>query len=321
MYLVGIKKDSWEWLLITNGKETFISAGDIRRCSNPPNYMTELKQQHELNRIKRLEINPSNLSRYCVDDNLILRGQADTSEKLKKIASPIAITGGLGFLIGGPIGAAVGAGLGKYFTSDHEFEEASLINVFNRSSNLCLEWEDFEVKNKQYLEAKQNQYKKKCRDAWEKFYRVRNINLLDTLKGFEFERIVSQIYAINGYKVRITPSSNDFGIDVLAYKNEKILAIQTKRYSKPVGIAAVQEVASGAPYYKANQAVVITNSTFTTNAKKLAKTLKVDLIDRAKLSVMWAKAFPKNEIPPFDMALFEKHKWGIYRELKRLEVK
>ena len=48
--------------------------------------------------------------------------------------------------------------------------------------------------------------------------------------GYLFEIILSEIYKGNGYKTNITGGSYDAGVDLIAEKNNKRIAIQSKNY-------------------------------------------------------------------------------------------
>lgn len=48
--------------------------------------------------------------------------------------------------------------------------------------------------------------------------------------GYLFEIILSEIYKGNGYKINITGGSYDAGVDLIAEKNNKRIAIQAKNY-------------------------------------------------------------------------------------------
>ncbi len=52
--------------------------------------------------------------------------------------------------------------------------------------------------------------------------------------------------------------------------------------SDNVGIAAVQEVVGSIAYYKADRAMVVTNSNFTKSARDLAKRNEVELWEEKK---------------------------------------
>lgn len=102
--------------------------------------------------------------------------------------------------------------------------------------------------------------------------------------GHEYEEHVAKRLRAMGYKsVKITSKSSDFGADILAkdWKGVKI-CFQCKRYSGPVGIKAVQEAVSAKVFYGCKKAAVITPSTFTLAAKKLAETSDVKLYEGFK---------------------------------------
>jgi restriction endonuclease Mrr len=109
----------------------------------------------------------------------------------------------------------------------------------------------------------------------------RLVSQMDNLtNGYEFENYIAGLLERNGYGVKITPKSGDYGVDVIAEKNTKRYAIQCKLHSKPVGVKAVQEVASGRDFYNCDTAIVATSNTFTPNAETLAQKTNVVLWDR-----------------------------------------
>ena len=110
------------------------------------------------------------------------------------------------------------------------------------------------------------------------------IKYIDSMNGYEFEFYVANLLRKNGYKkVEVTKQSGDFGVDIIAYKDNKKWAFQCKNYNSNLGLSPIQEVYSGAAKYNADIAVVITNSFFSEHAKELAKDLKVVLWDRNEL--------------------------------------
>lgn len=96
--------------------------------------------------------------------------------------------------------------------------------------------------------------------------------------GEEYERYVAEKLEEKGfYNVRLTPSSGDYGVDILAEKGGVTFAFQCKHYSHPVGVKAVQEIYAGCRKYGMERPVVVANTRFTPNAETLADDLGVSL--------------------------------------------
>ena len=107
---------------------------------------------------------------------------------------------------------------------------------------------------------------------------------IDTLDGYDFEKICGYILCCNGFvNICVTSGSKDRGIDIIAEKNGMKYAVQCKHYSSNVGNHAIQEAFSGKSIYNADVAVVLTNSYFTQQAEQDARTLCVELWNRSKL--------------------------------------
>lgn len=102
--------------------------------------------------------------------------------------------------------------------------------------------------------------------------------------GVDFENYTMDLFQRAGIEVHDTPKTNDYGADVLVvYKGVKF-AGQCKYYSKSVGVKAVQEIIGALNYYQAQYGMVITNDSFTQQAKNLAATNRVLLIDGEQLT-------------------------------------
>ncbi len=100
---------------------------------------------------------------------------------------------------------------------------------------------------------------------------------------YEFEKICADILEEQGFETKVTKKSGDQGVDVIAQKDGKVIAIQCKLYNQPVGNKAVQEVTAGKTYYKADYAVVVSTNTYTTSAKQLAQNCGVYLLNTEEL--------------------------------------
>ncbi|MGR5325334.1 restriction endonuclease [Vibrio alfacsensis] len=124
---------------------------------------------------------------------------------------------------------------------------------------------------------------------------VGNLNILsseldsidvNSLDGVEYEAYCAQILEAVGWDVVRTPQTGDHGVDLIAQKNGRRVAIQCKRYSTPVGNKAVQEAYSGMSFYDANEAIVVSNAPFTKAANQLAGKLSVSLFHNTQLSAL-----------------------------------
>ncbi len=109
------------------------------------------------------------------------------------------------------------------------------------------------------------------------------LRAIDRMSGTEFEEFVAAQLRIAGYAVTPTASTGDYGVDLIARKGGARMAVQCKRLAKAVGVAAVQQVVSGALHHGCNRTVVVTNQTFTKAARQLAGTHHCRLVGRTQL--------------------------------------
>lgn len=107
----------------------------------------------------------------------------------------------------------------------------------------------------------------------------------DDLDGHKFEYLCADVLRKNDfYDVTVTQACGDFGVDIIAFKDNQKYVIQCKRFSSNVGNRAVQEIYSGKAVYDADVAVVMTNRYFTQSAIETAKKTNVLLWDRDTLN-------------------------------------
>lgn len=129
--------------------------------------------------------------------------------------------------------------------------------------------------------------------------KVNSISLtqnFDYISCYDFECYVAKVYANLGYTYDITPKSGDKGADIILTKDNLKTAVQVKKYTGRVGVAAVQEVYAAKTYYNAVYAIVVTNSYFTKQARELAAKLYVTLVDRDKLIALQSSAVKQETI-------------------------
>jgi len=107
---------------------------------------------------------------------------------------------------------------------------------------------------------------------------------IDRLSGIEFEEILSDKFLSLGFSVKSTPSSGDFGADIIVETQDKsVIVVQCKRYQSKVNLKAVQEVVAAMPHYGGDYGVVITNNGFLNSARKLAESSDIELWGRDQL--------------------------------------
>ena len=116
------------------------------------------------------------------------------------------------------------------------------------------------------------------------------IDIIDGLSGQMFEELILEHFKELGYKGRMTSATADYGADLVLENGQERIVAQIKRWNQKVGIDAVQQVVAAISHYNADRGMVVTNSFFTPNAKKLARSNNIELWDREKLIDFLSKA-------------------------------
>lgn len=114
------------------------------------------------------------------------------------------------------------------------------------------------------------------------------------LKGLAFEEYLKQLFQDLEYDVEKTPSSGDFGGDLVIRKNGKSIVVQAKQYSSSVGFDAVKEAYFALSYYGADEAWVISTSSYTRQARLAANKVGVKLIDGPRLTKLITESSSKS---------------------------
>ncbi|GEM_PF-594755 len=125
--------------------------------------------------------------------------------------------------------------------------------------------------------------------------RSAQVGQTDHMDGTTFEHFVAELLRSNGYRVDHVGQTGDYGADLIISNGTARWVVQTKRYSAQVGVDAVREAAAARAHYAAQGAIVITNSYFTPQAVKLARSNAVELWDR---NVLVRLASKNVAVPP-----------------------
>lgn len=131
--------------------------------------------------------------------------------------------------------------------------------------------------------------KQREQDDWQRRFAAAKVAELDKLSGVEFEEFLAGLFRAQGYAAELTPTSGDYGADLILSKDGQRIAVQAKRHIGSVGVGAVQEALSGQAYYQCQTAWVITTGAFTANALELAQKSGVKMIGRSEIGNLMAQ--------------------------------
>lgn len=137
------------------------------------------------------------------------------------------------------------------------------------------------------------------REKWE--LSKSGIDQIDRMSGQAFEKYLEVLFEKLGYRVERTRYIGDYGADLVTRKDGVKTVIQAKRHRGKVGVKAVQEAVASKGYYGCEKAMVVTNSYYTDQARRLASSNDVVLWDRKDLARAMNSmnlGVPSNEPPP-----------------------
>ena len=96
-----------------------------------------------------------------------------------------------------------------------------------------------------------------------------------SMSGHDFELFCAEKLKKEGWIVEVTRNGPDQGIDLIISKRKRRIGVQCKKYSRPVGNKAVQEVKTGLLHYGLDEGVVIGCGGFTHAAIQLAQSNRI----------------------------------------------
>ena len=97
----------------------------------------------------------------------------------------------------------------------------------------------------------------------------------------QYEKYVANYFQNKGYKVKQTPYSNDYGVDVFAEKNKEKIAIQAKMFSnsnRKINRQMVMEFYGAKDFFNCNKGIIVTDGEIIQNAKDVADKLGVEIL-------------------------------------------
>jgi restriction system protein len=97
----------------------------------------------------------------------------------------------------------------------------------------------------------------------------------------EYEQLVGSYFTDLGYEVEITSYTNDYGLDIIAIKDEKKTAIQAKMFgdtSRKINRQMVMELHGVKDYFGCDKAIIATDGEVIANAMEVASKLDIDIL-------------------------------------------
>ncbi len=122
---------------------------------------------------------------------------------------------------------------------------------------------------------------------WEEIDIGLNNNFAD-LSPYQFEEFIAKLFVEMGYDAKKTPSTGDFGADVIAKRGDETVLIEVKKYAEGNNVTPkeVQRTLGSLWKHKADKAVFITTSDFTVRAKEIEKEAPIELWNKKILHQM-----------------------------------
>ena len=97
----------------------------------------------------------------------------------------------------------------------------------------------------------------------------------------QYEKYVANYFQNKGYKVKQTPYSNDYGVDVFAEKNKEKIAIQAKMFSnsnRKINRQMVMEFYGAKDFFNCDKGIIVTDGEIIQNAKDVADKLGIEIL-------------------------------------------
>lgn len=138
---------------------------------------------------------------------------------------------------------------------------------------------------------------------------------IENMNGYQFEQYVAYELVDTGYTdVIVTKKSGDYGADIVAKCVGRKVCFQCKLYSSPVGIKAVQEVMGAMSYYGCEAGAVVSASGYTKQARNLARSANVHLMDARQVYMIYKEKRRKkrnknDKTPSVDEMMFYDFMW------------
>ena len=116
------------------------------------------------------------------------------------------------------------------------------------------------------------------------FERIARPPFDERMTPLEFEQYCADVLRACNWRAHVTQATADQGVDIVAEKRGVRIVLQCKKYSKPVGNRAVQEIVAGIAHAEAQRGIVVATNGYTKAAERLAASNDILLLHHSDLS-------------------------------------
>jgi len=105
----------------------------------------------------------------------------------------------------------------------------------------------------------------------------------------QYEELVCDHFRKMGYKVELTPYSNDYGVDAFALKEKQKIAVQAKMYgssTRKVNRQMIMELYGAKSYFDCSKAVLATDGSLMQDAITVAEKLGIEILHLDPLRII-----------------------------------
>jgi restriction system protein len=103
------------------------------------------------------------------------------------------------------------------------------------------------------------------------------------LNPYKFEALVENLFRKMGLETRLTRSSRNGSINIVAFDARPVLGgkvvVQTRRYRNTVGISAVQDLYGTMLHEGANKRIIVSTSSYGPDAYDFSNNKPIEMID------------------------------------------
>jgi restriction system protein len=110
-----------------------------------------------------------------------------------------------------------------------------------------------------------------------------------SLSGRRFEQELACLFGQEGYRVELTPTSGDAGIDIVLRRDGRTILVQCKRTRTPIGPSAARELYGALVAAKADEAILACVSGATRGVYEFAKGKPLRVMDLHEIIALHKK--------------------------------